>query len=65
MVAQICKASKLAFCITKRSRRPRVPESPLPTLDLNVFAQGLRSKYVLVLIELSTLSTPQSDSISK
>jgi len=44
VVAQICKASQLAFYIIKRSRRIELipsAESPLPTFDLNVFAQGL------------------------
>ena len=43
-MAQICKTSQLAFYNIKRSRRlGLIPnaESPLPTLDLNVFAQGL------------------------
>jgi len=43
-VAQICKASQLAFYVIKRSRRiGLIPsaESPLPTFDLNVFAQVL------------------------
>jgi len=41
-----------------------VPESPLPTFDLNVskdFAPQIRAG----VDDLSTLGTPQSDSISK
>ena len=37
-------------------------ESPLPTQDLNVFAQRLPRKHVLVLIDWSTLGTSQSHS---
>ena len=39
-------------------------ESPLPTQDLNVFAQILfPSKHVLVLVDFPTLGIPQTDSI--
>ena len=67
MVAQTCKACKLAFYNIKRSRRlGLIPSAEIATADtwFKCFCTKTSPrKHVLVLVDLSTLGIPQTDSI--
>ena len=67
VVAQTCKACKLAFYCIKRSRRlGLIPSAGIATADtwFKCFCtKTLPRKHVLVLVDLSTLGIPQTNSI--
>ena len=67
MVAQTCKACKLAFYNIKRSRRlGLIPSAGIATADTLFkcfWTKTFPCKHVLVLVALSTLGVPQTDSI--
>ena len=67
MIAQTCKACKVAFYNIKRSRRlGLIPSAGIATADtwFKCFLhKGFPRKHVLVLVDLSTLGIPHTDSI--
>jgi len=67
VVAQTRKPCKLAFYNIKRSRRlGLIPIAGIATTDTSlkcVFTKTFPRKHVLMLVDLSTLGIPQTDSI--